>query len=139
MVLNSELTNTLNAQATIPKILVGSVSAGKAGSIISTTYIIESGGYLYVKAFESGTDVATGDASMTITMTNTFQAQFQPSTTISTTSFTGAAGMVMASYVASKPLPVDTICKIVVGASVSTTSTVNYSFELSELITGIYR
>ena len=140
MVLNTELTKTLNAQATIPKVLVGTASnAAKGSAIISTTYIIESGGYLFIKVFETGTDVASGDADLKITMTNTFQAQFNPSTTLSTTSFVGAGGIAMATYAASSPLPVDTICKITVGASVSTTSDVNYSFELSELITGIYR
>jgi hypothetical protein len=138
MVLNSELTQTLNAQETIPKILIGSASADTtSASVLTTTYVIESGGYLYVKVNLAGADLTAG--SITVTATNTFQSQFQPSTTVSTTSMNGVTGLLVGAFVAQKPFPVDTVCVIKVSATASAATTVTYDFELSELITGIYR
>jgi hypothetical protein len=137
MVIDTSEISTLNAQASFPKVLIGSGSFSKGASIFSTTYIVESTGNVFVKAFEYGTDVASGDGSIKISAVSSFNSSFAPSTTVSTTSFLGGAGIVFAPF--NTQYPIDTVLTITVSASVSTTSTVGYAFELSELQTGIFR
>ncbi len=136
MVIDTAETNTLNAQSYFPKVIIGSGSFNKAASVISTTYITESTGNVYIKAFQTGADVASGDGSITVKAENSFNAQFNVSTTYSTTSFIGGAGIVYAGF--NKTYPIDSVLTITVTASNSTTAKVNYTFELSELQTGIY-
>ncbi len=139
MVLNTDETKLLNSQVTVKKVLLGSETANKGAVILSTTYIVEGSGYVFIKVMETGADVASGDASLSIKAVNTYQAEFQPSTSQETVTLVGAAGAVFADFVAPSPYPVDTVITIELGASVSTTSAVNYVLELEELITGIQR
>ncbi|MEM0142552.1 MAG: hypothetical protein QXL94_01160 [Candidatus Parvarchaeum sp.] len=136
MVINTSETNLLNAERFFPRIIVGSnASASKGAVLISTTYIVESTGALYIEAFETGADVVTTAGALSLTFENTYQAQFQPSTTLSTTAISGST-IGFAAYKAETPFPVDTIVTIKLLAGVSTTSAVNYVLKVSERQSG---
>ena len=130
--------NLLNAQKYRPKVvIVSAASASKGAVIFSTTYIVETTGAVYMKIYETGTDVANGDGSVSISVSSDFNASDSYSTTNSTTAFSGAAGMVSAIIVADPVYPKNAIVKISVEASVSTTSAVDMYLELDERQSGI--
>ncbi|MEM0142464.1 MAG: hypothetical protein QXL94_00720 [Candidatus Parvarchaeum sp.] len=125
MVINTSETDTLNAQGFFPVVLPLDIAV--SGSL-STTYIIESTGNVFIEVFGGGIG-----ASLNVTAVSSFNSTFSPSTSHSTTTFVGAAGSGMAFF--TKVYPIDSVLTIKVTAG--GTTAVKGALILRELQSGI--